>query len=47
MTIDQQIERAKTYLALYRKQQVDIDTNVTYWFESIIESLERLKELTK
>lgn len=45
MTLDQQIEMAQNFLAQYRNQQNPINPDVTYWFECVLESLHRLKDL--
>lgn len=47
LTIEQQLETAQLFLDKYRAQAVPIDYQVTMWFESIIESLNRLKDLEK
>lgn len=46
MSLEQQLEKAQEYRDKYR-EQVPIDSNITLWFESIIESLHRLINLEK
>ena len=47
MTVEDQIAVADSYLRRYREQQLPIDPNVTLWFESVLESLHRLKSLQR
>lgn len=45
MTIDEQIEVSKNYLAKYRDTQVGPDASVTQWFTAVIASLESYRDL--
>ena len=47
MTLDEQIATAEHSLQKYREKPEPINSNVTLWFESIIESLHRLKSLER
>lgn len=47
MPLNAQIETTQWYLDKYRTEQNPIDSNVTLWFESVLESLHRLKSLER
>lgn len=47
MSIADQLRITDEYLQQYLRQQTQIDSNVTLWFKSILESLHRLESLMK
>lgn len=47
MTLQEQLEKAQNYLAQYRATVTPINSEITQWFEAVIESLARLIDLER